>query len=137
MKKKVADRDLSDEFYIASAATSAEEIWNGQGSPVYPRARAELQKHGISCEGKCAVQLRRSDYDEYDYLIGMEDMNIRDIEAVTGHKGGKIRTLLSFAGSTAGIRDPWYSRRFDEAYSDIDRGCEALLEYLMGLMPRV
>ena len=63
LKKKVADMGLADMFYIASAATSTEEIWNGVGNPVYPPAKAELAKHGISCEGKRAVQLKKSDYD--------------------------------------------------------------------------
>ena len=67
---------LEEEFYVASAATSSEEIWDGVGNPVYPPARAELAKHGISCGQKRAVQLVKEDYEKYDYLIGMEQMNI-------------------------------------------------------------
>lgn len=130
LKKKVNDLGIADQFYIASAATSTEEIWNGTGNPVYPPARAELAKHGISCEGKRAVQLKKSDYDDYDYLIGMDEMNIRNIERMTGHKGGKIALLLSYTGNQRGIRDPWYSGLFDETYRDVDEGCEAFLEYL-------
>ena len=74
MKKKVHDLGLSDQFHIASAATSSEEIWNGVGNPVYPPAREELARHGISCEGKRAVQLVKSDYEKYDYLIGMDQI---------------------------------------------------------------
>lgn len=131
MKDLVAKGGLSDHFEIASAATSSEEIWHGIGNPVYPPAKEELARHGICCEGKRAVQLTRADYDKYDYLIGMEEQNIRDIERITGHKGGKIHMLLSFAGSNAGIRDPWYSGQFDETYRDVRRGCEALLAYLL------
>ena len=69
---------MADKFYVASAATSTEEIWNGIGNPVYPPAKRELAKHGISCEGKRAVQLQRTDYDKYDYLIGMEERNRRN-----------------------------------------------------------
>lgn len=124
-------RGLADRFTVASAATSSEEIWNGIGNPVYPPARAELQKHGIACEGKRAVQLVKADYDRYDYLIGMDDMNIRNIERMTGHRAGdRIRKLLSFAGSAADISDPWYSGRFDVTYRDIVKGCEALLATL-------
>ena len=67
LKKKVEELGIADRFYIASAATSTEEIWNGVGNPVYPPAKAELAKHGISCEGKRAIQLKKSDYDDYDY----------------------------------------------------------------------
>ncbi len=131
LKDMVEKRGIAEQFEIASAATSSEEIWNGEGNPVYPPARKELEDHGIRCdENKRAVQLKKSDYDYYDYLIGMEPMNIRDIEKITGRRGGKIRMLLSFAGSDAGIRDPWYSRRFDEAYRDVVKGCTAFLDYL-------
>ena len=68
MKDMVAKQGLEDEFYIASSATSTEEIWNGIGNPVYPPARRELAKHGISCEGKRAVQIKREDYDKYDII---------------------------------------------------------------------
>lgn len=130
LKDMVEKRGIADRFEIASAATSTEEIWNGQGNPVYPPAKAELAKHGISCEGKRAVQLRKEDYDNYDYLIGMDDANIRNMERMTGHKGGKIHRLLEFAGSSASVIDPWYSGNFQDTYRDVMIGCEAFLEYL-------
>ncbi len=131
LKDMVANSGLADQFEIASAATSAEEIWNGVGNPVYPPAKAELARHGIGCEGKRAVQLKASDYDHYDYLIGMDSMNIRNIERITGHKAGdKIRKMLEFDGSGRDCRDPWYTSRFDETYQDVVSGCTALLEYL-------
>ena len=131
LKDMVARRGIADQFEIASAATSTEEIWNGVGNPVYPPARAELAKHGISCEGKRAVQLKASDYDEYDYLIGMDSMNIKNMERMTGHaRGEKIHKLLEYAGSSADCKDPWYTNRFEETYRDIVTGCTAFLEYL-------
>lgn len=130
LKNMVEKLGVAEQFYIASAATSTEEIWNGIGNPVYPPAKAELAKHGISCEGKQAVQLKKTDYEEYDYLIGMDDRNIQNMERMTGHRGGKIATLLSYAGSNLSIADPWYSNRFDETYRDVVAGCEAFLEYL-------
>ena len=123
-KDMVKKQGISDQFEIASAATSTEEIWNGIGNPVYPPAREELARHGII--GK------KSDYDYYDYLIGMDSMNIRNMERMTGHKGGKISMLLSYAGRHDSISDPWYSSRFDVAYADIAEGCEAFLSYLRG-----
>ena len=130
LKKKVEELGIADRFYIASAATSTEEIWNGVGNPVYPPAKAELAKHGISCEGKRAIQLKKSDYDDYDYLIGMDEMNIRNIERMTGHKKGKIALLLSYAGRNDSIADPWYTNRFDKTYKDIVEGCDGFLDYL-------
>ena len=130
LKKKVKDLGIADQFDIASAATSTEEIWNGTGNPVYPPAREELKRHGISCEGKRAVQLKKSDYDKYDYLIGMDTMNIRNMERITGHKGGKISLLLSYCGRNDSVADPWYTGDFEATYRDVQEGCEGLLNYL-------
>jgi len=127
----VEKRGIGERFEIASAATSTEEIWNGVGNPVYPPAREELAKHGIRCGGKRAVRLKASDYEYYDYLIGMDSMNIRDMERMTGHpRGEKIWKLLEFAGSQADCADPWYTSRFDQTYRDVVTGCTAFLEFL-------
>lgn len=131
LKDMVEKRGIAKKFEIASAATSTEEIWNGVGNPVYPPARKELAKHGISCDGKRAVQLKASDYDYYDYLIGMDSMNIKNMERMTGHqRGEKIKKMLEYAGSQADCQDPWFSHAFDETYRDIVTGCTAFLEYL-------
>jgi len=131
LKDMVEKLGIADCFEIASAATSSEEIWNGVGNPVYPPAKAELARHGLSCEGKRAVQLKSSDYDYYDYLIGMDTKNIKNIEKMTGHKAGdKIYLLLEFAKESKSVRDPWYYDCYEETYTDVYRGCRAFLEYL-------
>lgn len=131
MKNLVAAQGLSDQFCIASAATSTEEIWNGIGNPVYPPARDKLAEHGIDCGGKRAVQLRREDYAKFDYLIGMDGANIRNMHRMLGgDPEGKIYKLLSFAGSDRDISDPWYTGDFDTTYRDVEEGCNALLAYL-------
>ena len=131
IKDIVTKRGIADQFEIASAAASTEEIWNGVGNPVYPPAREELARHGISCKGKRAVQLTASDYDHYDYLIGMDSMNMRNIERMTGHRrGDKIYKMLEFAGRDADVRDPWYSGNFRETYEDVVEGCQAFLDWL-------
>ncbi|SEQ01738.1 protein-tyrosine phosphatase [Lachnospiraceae bacterium RM5] len=131
LKDMVKKLGIADRFEIKSAATSTEEIWNGVGNPVYPPARKELAKHGIRCDGKRAVQLKASDYDYYDYLIGMDSMNMRNMERMTGHRAGeKMKLLLEYAGENRGITDPWYSGRFDVTYEDVVTGCKAFLEYL-------
>ena len=129
MKDKVKKLGLEDSFEIASAATSSEEIWNGVGNPVYPAAKDELKKHGIPCAGKRARQIVKSDYDNYDYLIGMDDANIRNMKNIFGD-GDKIFKLLSFAGSDESVSDPWYTDRFDTAYKDINKVIDGFLKYL-------
>lgn len=130
-KELIRSKGLESEFYVASAATSTEEIWNGIGNPVYPPARDVLRKHGISCDGKRATLLQKRDYDEYDFLIGMDDMNIRNMERMTGHKkGDKIYKMLEFAGKSRDVSDPWYTGKFDQTYEDISEGIEGFLEFL-------
>ena len=132
-KSLVEKRGLSDSFYVASSATSTEEIWGGRGNPVYPPAKAELAKHGIGCEGKRAVQLGISDTEAYDMFVGMDSANIRNMKRMLGETAqNKIYKLMSFTGSDADVSDPWYSDRFDVAYRDIAEGCEALLNLLFG-----
>ncbi len=131
-KKLAAERGMSDSFFVSSSATSTEEIWRGIGNPVYPPAKAELAKHGISCEGKRAVQLTRADLDKYDMFIGMDSANIRNMHRILGDGAdGKIYKLMEFTQRGGDVADPWYSDRFDIAYRDIYDGCKALIEKIL------
>ncbi len=130
-KDMLKKKGLENAFFVASSATSTEEIWGGRGNPVYPPAAAELARHGIRCEGKRAVQLTCADLEKYDMFIGMDSANIRNMHRILGKAAeGKIFKLLEFAHRSADVSDPWYSDRFDIAYRDIYEGCEALLKYL-------
>lgn len=132
MKDMLQRRGLADRVRVASCATSREEIRGDVGNPVYPPARAELARHGISCSGKRAVQLTAQDYAAYDLLIGMDRANIRNMQRITGgDPDGKMCRLLEYAGESADVADPWYSDRFDIAYRDIYRGCEALILWIL------
>ena len=127
LKDMVKERGIAGDFYIASAATSTYEI----GNPVHRGTRAKLAQYGISVAGKTAVQLTKEDYAKYDYLIGMDTANIRDIMRIIGSDPQhKVYKLLQFAGSERNIADPWYTGNFDVTYDDIYEGCIALLDYL-------
>ena len=128
-KDLIARRGVADQYVIASSATSTEEVWNGIGNPVYPPAKAELAKHGLSCDGKRAVQLQKSDYDKYDLFSGMDSANIRNMLRIFGgDPDGKVHKLLDYTDRGGNVADPWYSERFDVAYRDISEGCTALLD---------
>lgn len=132
MKKLIAEKGLSSQFEICSSATSTEEIWGGIGNPVYPPMKRELESHGIDCSGKRAVQLQKSDYDKYDYFIGMDSANIRNMHKILGgDPDSKISKLMDFTKKGGDVADPWYSERFDIAFRDILEGCTALLEKLI------
>jgi protein-tyrosine phosphatase len=130
MKDMVHRRGLDDRFEIASAATSREEI----GNPVYPPARRKLAEHGISCGGHHARQMTREDYDRYDYIIGMDMANLRNICRITGgdleHKVSLLLDHTARAGQE--VADPWYTGDFDETWNDVTEGCEQLLAEIEG-----
>ena len=129
MKELVRREKKENEFLIESAATSYEEI----GNPVYPPAKRELAAHGISCGGKRARHLEKEDYDNYDYLIGMERMNLRNMERICGgDKAGKMFLMLDFTDHPGDIDDPWYTGRFGEVYDQILEGCRGLLKHCTG-----
>lgn len=126
-KDLVARRGLADQFEIASAATSREEI----GNPVHWGTREKLRECGISVAGKYAVQMTRADYKKYDYLLGMDQYNIRNMSRIVGSDPeGKIRRLLDFTDHPRDIADPWYTGNFDATYRDIMEGLEAFLRVL-------
>lgn len=131
MKDLVKKEGLEEQFLIASAATSTEEI----GNPVYPPARRKLAEVGIRMDGKTARQMTKQDYDKFDYLIGMEDVNVRNMLRITGgDPEGKISRLLDYTGNPGNIADPWYTGNFDNTYDDVVRGCQALIDFLKAKM---
>ncbi len=128
MKDMVKKAGLESRFQIASAATSTEET----GNPVHRGTREKLRQVGISCAGKTARQLTRSDYAAYDYLIGMDTWNIRNMHRMLGgDPDKKIYKLLEFAGSTQDVADPWYTGDFETTYRDVVAGCQGLLSKIM------
>lgn len=126
--KKLAEENQLKETEIASSATSTEEI----GNAVYPPARRELAKHGISCAGKYAVQLKKEDYDRYDLFLVMDQQNLFNICRIfPSDPEKKVHKLLEYAGRTDDVADPWYTGDFEQAYQDIYAGCIGLLKEVM------
>ena len=120
-------KGLADEFYIDSAATSREEIGNG---PHYGTV-GKMREAGIPVLPHRARQMTRADYDEYDYLIGMDSYNISNMMRIAGgDPEHKIFQMLQFAGSSRSIADPWYTGNFDETYDDLVEGLNAFMKYL-------
>ncbi len=123
----ITQRNLTHQFEINSAATSREEI----GNPPHYGTVNKLRQVGIPVVPHRAIQMTKTDYDYYDYLIGMDTANIRNMQRIAGgDPDNKIYKLLSFANSGRDIADPWYTGNFDETYADVLEGCEAFLDYI-------
>ena len=131
LKDMVAKRGIAEQFYIQSAATSTEEIWGGVGNPVHRGTREFLNRLGISCEGKRAVQITKKDYTNYDYLICMDRANLRNVERICGSdKDNKVYRLLDFTDDKRDVADPWYTGDFEKTYEDIVKGLEGFLTHV-------
>ena len=127
MKDLVKKAGLEKDFIIASAATSTEEI----GCPVYPPARRKLAEHGIGCAGHAARQLTAADYDRWDYLVGMDSANLRNMRRICGgDPAGKCSLLLDFTDRPGDVADPWYTGDFESTWRDVLAGCRGLLEHI-------
>lgn len=141
LKHMAEDQGLKEELLVESAATSDEEIWAGQGNPIYPPAQRELKSHGIGVteytdfSKKRARQIRPEDYEGFDYLLCADNNNLRNTLRITGGDNlGKVRLMLDFAEDPLlrgrSISDPWYTGDFCQAYSDIEAACRGLLNHL-------
>ena len=127
MKDYVEKQGSADKFFIRSSATSYEEI----GHRVYGGTRAVLDRLGIDYTGKVAEKLTSEDYDKYDYFIGMDEENRRNMKRqLMGDADGKVSLLLDYTKNPREVADPWYTRDFDKTYQDIMEGIRAFYEFL-------
>ncbi len=139
MKDIVNKQGLWDKFHIESSATHTDEIWNGVGSPVYPPARAKLREHGIGTEDnelgvaeKRARLTSRTDYDKFDFIIGMDSANIRDLNRIfSGDPDHKVFKMLDFTDRDGDVADPWYTGNFDATWRDCSDGCHGLFRQIL------
>ena len=127
MKDMVKRMGLENKFYINSMATSTEEL----GNPPHRGTVRKLNEVGIPVIPHRATQISWNDYDKYDYIIGMDSWNMRNLDRMLkGDPDGKVHKLLTFAGSGRDIADPWYTGNFDDTYEDVVEGCEGFIDYL-------
>lgn len=124
MKELVKRHGREQEFLIASAATSTEEI----GNPVYPPVKRLLEARGIDCRGKRAVQITAADYEKYDYIVCMDRNNLRNLcRILPNDPRHKVSLLMDHTAHPHDVADPWYTGDFETTLRDVTEGCTALL----------
>ena len=127
LKDLVKKKGLEDKFIIKSSGVSSEEL----GNAVHRGTRAVLEKRGISCFGKYAETLSPSDYDKYDYFIGMDERNRYNmVRLFDGDKDNKVSLLMNYTDTPGDVADPWWTGNFEETYRDVSKGIKALYEFL-------
>lgn len=127
-KQMLREAGKTDEVEVCSMATSTEEI----GNDVHPGTKKVLKKHGIPCEKRHAVQITKKDFEVADYIICMDEYNVRNLEWRLGEDlWGKVSLLLDYSNPHGDIADPWYTGDFDITYNDVKRGCDGLLAHIL------
>ena len=127
MKELVRQVGREQEILVESKACRTDEI----GSDTHPGTKAALREHGIPYSRRQARQIQRADYEEFDYIVAMDEENMRDLRRLTGGDNlHKCKLLLSFAGENREVADPWYTGNFEVTYQDVMKGCQALLAAL-------
>lgn len=126
LKSMVKEMGIEKDFIINSFATSSEEI----GNPIHRGTKNKLYEMGIPCGDHRAIRLKKTDYEKYDYIIAMDNNNLKNIAAIVGDdKEGKVSLLLDFTKRKGqNIADPWYTGNFDKTYKDIEEGCRGFIE---------
>ena len=128
MKDKIKKNNLQDKFLIESKGTSYEE----EGNDIYPNVKRLLDEKNISYTRRCATTLVEEDYEKYDYFIGMDQNNIRNMKYLFNNDpNNKIYRLLDFTSLKKDVEDPWYTRNFEKVYEEINIGCDKLLETIL------
>lgn len=127
MADKLEKAGLTDRVSVASAALHTDEI----GSDIHPGTRAMLEKYHIPFASRQARLAKRADYDQFDYLVGMDVYNMHDMRRLfKNDPQGKCSLLLDWPGWSRDVADPWYTGDFETTFDDVDAGCTALLEHL-------
>ena len=131
LRDMLRKQGLDHLVFVASRATSCEEL----GNDIHRGTRSILTKYGIPFERRSATELSRRDYDSYDLIIGMDRANVRNMHRIFGSDPeGKISMLLDHTDDGCEVADPWYTGNFEETYSDVKRGCEALVKEIADLL---
>ena len=127
MKQLVGQAGREDDFEIASAAVSTEEI----GNDIYPPAKRMLTSKGVPFTHRAARQMTRADYAYYDHIVCMDESNLRWMNYIIGNDSAhKVSLLMQWASEPANVADPWYTGDFEKSYDDILQGCQAMLKQL-------
>ncbi|MEI7024217.1 low molecular weight protein-tyrosine-phosphatase [Paenibacillus sp. y28] len=125
-RHKVQAAGLQDRIQTDSAGTGDWHI----GKPPHEGTRKLLTRKGIDFTGMKARQAQREDFQDFHYILAMDESNLGNLEplAPAGHEA-VVKKLMDFSTVRKGIDvpDPYYTGNFDEVYEMVDEACGRLL----------
>lgn len=125
-RSKIEAEGLEEKIETDSAGVGHWHV----GSLPHEGTQDILTKNRISTEGMIARQIKEEDWDEFEYLIAMDDNNINDLQAINEVEGVVVQKLMDYVPDAPKkeVPDPYFTGNFDETYELVRRGCERLLE---------
>lgn len=109
LRARLAEADLAEQVEVESAGTGTWHI----GHPPDTRAMAAAAERDIDISDLRARKVKRSDFDDFDYVIAMDHDNLSDLQALAAGQGSshaQIRLMADFSPSHRGqaVGDPYY-----------------------------
>lgn len=117
-------KGLNETFIIESSGTSAEE----EGNDIHYGTKRILDEKNVPYEKRKAKRFKKSDYDNFDYIVCMDAYNVRSLTRIVDDRKNKVKMLMEYCGEKRDIDDPWYSGDFAKTYRDINKGLTCFLE---------
>jgi len=126
-KELVRKENLSDKIEVDSAGLGDWHI----GDPPHEGTRKILDREKITYDGLVARQVNEDDWNDFDYIIAMDDYNMAGLD--------KLRTsdvvtakLMDFVDDAkeSNVPDPYFTGNFDYTYELVSSGCINLLNYI-------
>ncbi|HEY0311030.1 MAG TPA: low molecular weight protein-tyrosine-phosphatase [Allosphingosinicella sp.] len=100
-----------------------------------PRAQAVAARNGVDIAHLRARQVKAGDFQRFDYIVALDENNLRDLERMKPAAAkAKLSLLLDHVPGRAGsaVADPYYGgeEEFDLAWADVNAGARALAEHI-------
>jgi protein-tyrosine phosphatase len=119
--------NLRNSFWVHSAATSNEAI----GCDIDIRAQNILQQNNVKFGHRDATQVKKKDYDKFDYIFAMDANNLRNLLTLFEDVDKKVYLMYDFIGIKKSIADPWYTGDFAGTFNEISQCCQKILDILI------
>lgn len=125
-RKRVIDEGLEDLILIESRATSSWEI----GNKPHLRTEKILREHGAYFSDMKVSKITEQDFDDFDYIIGMDHQNIKDLKEIAKNHKHKVFLYLEVLEDKdyINVEDPYYTGRYNETYELIVKAIDSWMD---------
>ncbi|OKP84759.1 phosphotyrosine protein phosphatase [Paenibacillus helianthi] len=129
LRHKILERGLTDRIAVDSAGTGDWHI----GKAPHEGTRHILDEHGISYENMKARLVSGNDFDDFDYILCMDQSNGENVRKIPGGEEAKLLFFMDLLPEEElrEVPDPYFTGNFEQVYQLINAGCEVLLDQII------